>query len=174
MEFYLTNQLLTLYPFDVARTRTALQRELQQNRPFRSASHEAVVSLMRTADVVHRQLAGVLDPYDVTLQQYNVLRILRGAGEAGVPTLGVAERMIEETPGVTRLLDRLEAKGYIRRERCPRDRRQHLCWITKDGARLLQTLDEPMAAAQDHAMAALTPAEQRQLIEFLDRVRNPE
>ena len=70
-----------------------------------------------------------------------MLRILRGAGDEGLPTLEVAERMIEQTPGVTRLLDRLEIEGLIRRERCRADRRQHLCWLTSEGSRLLDRLD---------------------------------
>ena len=88
-----------------------LQDELRQRAPFASPAQEAVVALMRTTDVVRRYLARVVDPNGITLQQYNVLRILRGGGADGVPTLEVAARMIEQTPGITRLLDRLEAKG---------------------------------------------------------------
>ena len=88
---------------------SALQRELRQRRPFQSPAHEAVLGLMRTADLVRRQAAALIEPHGITLQQFNVLRILRGAGGEGLPTLEVAERMIEQTPGVTRLLDRLEA-----------------------------------------------------------------
>jgi DNA-binding MarR family transcriptional regulator len=157
--------------FPVAKRSTPLQRELRQTRPFQSPSHEAVVGLIRTADLMRRILAGVLEPHGMTLQQYNVLRILRGAGDAGLPTLEVAERMIEQTPGVTRLLDRLEAKGHIRRERCRRDRRQHLCWLTKQGAHLLERLEAPVMTAQDEALKALGEAECRQLVKLLARVR---
>jgi DNA-binding MarR family transcriptional regulator len=129
---------------------------------------------MRTTDLVRRGLAGVLEPHDVTLQQYNVLRILRGAGDAGLPTLAVADRMIEQTPGVTRLMDRLEAKGFIRRERCRRDRRQHLCWITRAGAQLLDRVEEPMMASQDASLRSLGEADRRQLVKLLDRLRNPQ
>ncbi|HZJ72423.1 MAG TPA: MarR family transcriptional regulator, partial [Planctomycetota bacterium] len=100
-----------------------LQREIRQTRPFPSVEAEAVVGLMRTADVVKRGLARVVEPRGLTLQQYNVLRILRGAGPEGLPTLEIAGRMIEQAPGVTRLLDRLEAKNLVQRARCPRDRR---------------------------------------------------
>lgn len=151
--------------------RSALQRELRQNRPFRSPAHEAAVGLIRTADLVRRSLAAVIEPHGVTLQQYNVLRILRGAGDAGMPTLSVAERMIEQTPGVTRLLDRLEAKGHIRRERCRQDRRQHLCWITGQGATLLTELDAPVLAAQSRTLGALTESEQKHLVRLLERIR---
>src|SRR3954469_12277006 len=120
---------------------SALQRELRQRRPFQSPAHEAVVGLLRTADLIRRHAAALVEPHGVTVQQFNVLRILRGAGTDGLPTLEVAERMIEQTPGVTRLLDRLEAKELVRRQRCPKDRRQHLCWITEKGLSLLEKLD---------------------------------
>ncbi|HSN86827.1 MAG TPA: MarR family transcriptional regulator, partial [Thermoanaerobaculia bacterium] len=88
---------------------------------------------MRTTDLVRRAIARLLEPYDMTPQQYNVLRILRGAGEEGIPTLEISDRMIEQAPGITRLLDRLEAKKLVRRQRCPEDRRQVLCWLTPEG-----------------------------------------
>src|SRR6185295_1524706 len=126
---YLTCQLLICNDPPVNET-SALQREIRQTRPFRSRSQEAMLALLRTADQVHRSFARVVEPHGITLQQYNVLRILRGAGDAGLPTLEIGARMIERSPGVTRLIDRLEAKGWVRRERCPHDRRQVLCWIT--------------------------------------------
>ena len=116
-------------------------------------------------------MALVVEPAGVTLQQYNVLRILRGAGDAGLPTLEIADRMIERTPGITRLLDRLEAKQLVRRSRCPKDRRQMLCWITPEGGTLLASLDAPMIAAQDAVVAALSREDQQQLIALLERVR---
>ena len=110
---------------------TPLQREIRQRRPFPSAGQECVVSVMRTADLLRRRGAAFLEPFGITVQQFNVLRILRGGGPNGLPTLEVGARMVEETPGITRLLDRLESKGLVRRQRCPKDRRQHLCWITE-------------------------------------------
>jgi DNA-binding MarR family transcriptional regulator len=150
-----------------------LQREIRQQRPFGSPAEEAVVGLMRTADVVRRRVAVVLEPHDVTPQQYNVLRILRGAGEAGLPTLEVGSRMLEQTPGITRLLDRLEAKQLVRRQRCPKDRRQHLCWITSPGERLLEALEAPLAAAVESCLAGLTQPDRIALIRLLDAIRDP-
>lgn len=148
-----------------------LQRELRQRKPFTSASHEAVVDIIRTADHVRRRVFAVIAPFGITGQQFNVLRILRGAGDEGLPTLEVAGRMVEQTPGVTRLMDRLEAKGLIKRERCRRDRRQHLCWITPAGRALLKRLDDPVGRAGDGCMAGLTETERRTLIRLLDAVR---
>src|SRR5512147_554934 len=140
-----------------------LQREIRQTRPFPSRGQEVVVALLRTADLVRRILAGVLEPYGITLQQYNVLRILRGAGEQGLPTLEIGERMIEQTPGVTRLLDRLEAKEWVRRERCRDDRRQVLCWLTPAGLGLVERLDEPIDSADAAAVAMLGTEDQAKL-----------
>lgn len=150
-----------------------LQRDLQQNRPFESAAQEALLGLLRTADVVRLRLAGVLEPRGVTLQQYNVLRILRGAGTEGIPTLEIGARMIERAPGVTRLLDRLETKGLARRERSRADRRQVFCTITPAGLELLAALDRPIQAVDGDIAAKLSAAEQRQLIHLLDVLRGP-
>ena len=151
----------------------SLQRELRQKRPFRTAAQEAVLALVRTADLVSRDASRVVEPHGITLQQYNVLRILRGAGDEGLPTLEVAERMIEQTPGVTRLLDRLETKGLIRRERCRVDRRQHLCWITSEGRRLLDRLDAPMLAAHEESLRGLDGANRQQLVALIAEIRKP-
>lgn len=148
-----------------------IQKEIQQSRPFRSRHQEAGVSLLRTADVVRRRVSRVIEAAGITFQQYNVLRILRGSGDQGIPTLEIARRMIEETPGITRLLDRLEAKKLVRRERCPSDRRQVLCWIAPDGAGLLARLDEPVDRMDAEAMGALRDEEIGHLIALLDRVR---
>lgn len=149
-----------------------LQREIRQGKPFRSRSQEVVVALLRTADLVRRLLGRVLEPYEITPQQYNVLRILRGAGEQGLPTLEIGERMIEQAPGVTRLLDRLEAKALVRRERCPQDRRQVLCWLTPAGLELVEQLDDPIDSADAEAVEMLGPDDQDRLLRLLAAVRS--
>src|SRR5207253_3472800 len=132
---------------------------------------ETTVALIRTVDIVRRMLGAVLEPHGITLQQYNVLRILRGAGEKGLPTLEIAERMIEQTPGITRLVDRLEAKKLVVRERCATDRRQVFCRISAAGLALLARLDEPVRAISDEALRNLSKKDVAQLIELLDRTR---
>ena len=146
-------------------------RELKQTRPFPSAAQEAAVALLRTADLVNRLVDTVIERQGITGQQYNVLRILRGAGEKGLPTLEIAERMIEQTPGITRLIDRLETKKLVIRERCATDRRQVFCRITPAGLALLAKLDEPVRAASDEALRHLGKKDIAQLIELLDRTR---
>jgi len=150
---------------------TALQREIKQRRPFGSRAQEATIALLRTADVVRRRLAHTVDPHGITLQQYNVLRILKGAAPDPLPTLEIAERMIEAQPGITRLLDRLDAKGLVRRERCADDRRQVHCWISEEGLDLLADLDPVVDEADRAAVGALSPAQVEQLVRLLEVVR---
>ena len=145
--------------------------EIRQTKPFGSAADEAVVTLLGTADRVRTALAGVVEGQGITLQQYNVLRILRGAGPGGIPTLDIAARMIEHSPGITRLLDRLEAQRLVRRVRCPEDRRQILCHASPGGLRLLAVLDRPMAEAGRRTIASLDLAQTAELVRLLDAVR---
>lgn len=149
----------------------SLREEIRQNKPFESPAQEAILALHRTSDMLQRRFAQLVEPHGISLQQYNVLRILRGAGTAGTPTLDIADRMIEKTPGITRLLDKLEAKRLVRRKRCPEDRRQVLCWITDIGLRLLADLDQPMTESGTKAMQSLTASELRELIAVLEKVR---
>ena len=148
-----------------------LVREIRQTKPFRGPTQEAAVGLMRTADLIQRNYNRVVNPYGLTIQQYNVLRILRGAGEAGLPTLDIGERMIEQTPGITRLLDRLETKKMVRRQRGSRDRRQVFCWITPAGMTLLAAIDQPIDQAGIAAFGALEESDVRALIVQLERLR---
>ncbi len=129
------------------------------------------MALLRTADVVRRYIGRVLEPHGVTTQQFNVLRILRGAGPEGLPTLAIGERMIEEAPGITRLLDRLEAKGLVRRERCPEDRRQVLCYATPTALELLGRIDGTMDDADEQGLGMLSDVDKVELIRLLDTVR---
>ena len=119
---------------------------------------------------MRRSAAQVVEPHGVTLQQYNVLQILHDAGQDGLPTLEVAARLIEETPGVTRLMDRLEAKALIRRQRCPQDRRQHLCWLTGEGAALLARLTPALLASLYGTFRVLDSQNRQQLTALLNAV----
>jgi MarR family transcriptional regulator, organic hydroperoxide resistance regulator len=153
------------------RTRTTVRQEIRQTRPFRSTAEEAAVGLLLTADLLIRRLAAVLEPAGITVQQYNVLRILRGSHPEPLPTLEIAERMIERTPGITRLLDRLEAKGLVARARGRDDRRCVYCRITARGLALTAELDEPVHAVDRAAFATLGRSRQRELVARLDEVR---
>jgi DNA-binding MarR family transcriptional regulator len=158
------------------RTETTVQppgmlEEIKQSKPFRTRSQEAYLALLRTADDSRRYISLVLEPAGVTLQQYNVLRILRGAGPEGVPTLAIAERMLERTPGVTRLIDRMEHRAWVERSRCAEDRRRVWCTITPSGLALLASLDGPVNSVDDSWREALDEHELATLIDYLDRLR---
>lgn len=145
--------------------------ELKQTRPFHSRYQEVMLALLRTGAVVKRPIVKVVEGAGLSLAQYNVLRILRGAGSAGLPTLAIRERMIEEAAGITRLIDKLEAAGYVSRERTTPDRRLVLCRITKGGLTLLASLDDAVAEADAAVLSALDDDELDQLITLLDKVR---
>jgi DNA-binding MarR family transcriptional regulator len=148
-----------------------VQEEIAQRRPFHSIKAEVAVSILRTAALIERHFAQVVAQSGITVQQYNVLRILRGAGAAGLPTLVIRDRMIHEAPGITRLLDKLESAGLARRERTSPDRRQVFCYITDGGLAVLDALDVAMKDADDVAVGVLTDEEQRALVRLLEGVR---
>jgi DNA-binding MarR family transcriptional regulator len=150
---------------------SGVREEIAQRRPFHSIKAEVAVSILRTAALIERHFAQVVAQSGITVQQYNVLRILRGAGQAGLPTLVIRDRMIHEAPGITRLLDKLESAGLARRERTSPDRRQVFCYITDGGLGVLNALDVAMKEADDAAVGVLTEDEQRMLVKLLEGVR---
>ena len=153
------------------RPSSSLQAEMRQGRPFRSASQEATVALLRTASVVTRAFARLIEPSGLSFAQYNALRIIRGAGSGGIPTLSIKERMVDEGTTITRLLDKLEAAGLVQRERSFPDRRQVICYVTDDGKRVLDELDPKVDALDEQVVATLPPARLKELIRTLDQIR---
>jgi DNA-binding MarR family transcriptional regulator len=149
-----------------------VQAEIVQRRPFHSVKAELAVSILRTAALIERHFAQVVARTGVTIQQYNVLRILRGAGAEGLPTLVIRDRMIHAAPGITRLLDKLEKAGLARRERTSPDRRQVFCYITDEGRTVVEALEEEMREADEIAVGNLTEPEQKQLLKLLEGVRS--
>lgn len=129
------------------------------------------MSLVRSSDAIMRGLGVILKRHGLTATQYRVLLVLRGAGNRGASNSVIADRMIKAEPDVTRLLDRLERRGWIRRERDPKDRRSVKSWITIDGLKLLQLLD-PIALEQNlKPFALMSIAEIQQLIAALEKVQ---
>lgn len=149
---------------------SSIQDEIKQRRPFRSTGHEAIISLLRTSSDVSHYIDSIVGAEDLTHQQYNVLRILRGAGEP-LCTMEIGERLVQRTPGITRLLDRLEKKGLIVRTRGSEDRRQVYCQLTIPGLRLVERLDDPVNNADKAAMKGLSSQELQQLNVMLAKVR---
>lgn len=132
---------------------------------------EATISLLRTASVVKRSFEALMHQHGITLQQFNVLRILRGAGET-LPTMEVAARMIEPEPGITRLIGRLEKKQLVRRGKCKKDSRRMLCAITPAGLAVLSRLDEPLVALEAQLLGSMPDADLDTLVSLLERARH--
>ena len=151
--------------------RSSVQQEIRQSRPFPTVRHEAAVALLRTASVVRRAAERVVEPFELSLAQYNALRIIRGAGAAGIPTLAIRERMLEEGTTITRLVDKLEEAGLISRERAAPDRRQVICHATDAGRRLLDRIDPLVDRFDEEAVATLREDEAEELVRLLDLVR---
>lgn len=149
-----------------------LQEELEQSRPFATPSEEVAVAVLRTAALLRRAFAQRIEPSGISPAQYNVLRILRGAGGEGLPTLAVRDRLIEEAPGITRLIDKLESAGLVRRDRTAKDRREVRCCITSLGLAALDELDVLVRDSHDLIATGLPRMEdQEQLLDLLARVR---
>lgn len=150
---------------------TRLRDEIKQTRPFSSLEQEAYLSLGRTWAVLEHATAEALKPHGITPTQYNVLRILRGAGEKGLCRSEVMERMIARVPDATRLLDRMEAADLIVRQRSTEDRRFVTTRISDEGLRLLDELDGEVLQLHQRQFAALDEKGLRELIELLGHAR---
>jgi MarR family transcriptional regulator, organic hydroperoxide resistance regulator len=148
-----------------------LKREIKQSRPFGSVQEEAVLSLVRTADQMMVPVNEVLREAGLSFSQYNILRILRGAGEDGLPCGEISERMVRRDPDLTRLLDRLESRHLVTRARGTVDRRVVLTVITKEGLRLLESLDDAIRNSTKRALAHVPNSRLNELVALLDEVR---
>lgn len=148
-----------------------LRAEIKQTKPFPTPEAEAHLSIERTAAVLGHAFAEGLKEYGITSTQYNVLRILRGAGPDGLCRNEVRDRLVSQVPDVTRLLDRLEEAGLIERERSTTDRRLVTTRITHDGLALLRKLDAPVNDMHRRLLGHLSEKELQTLIDLLARAR---
>lgn len=149
-----------------------LQAEIKQTKPFRSREEELFISLQRTADTLMRGLTETLKPAGLSATQYNVLRILRGAGKRGLACSEIAERLITRDPDITRLLDRLNGRRLIRRSREKKDRRVITTRITEEGLKLLEQLDAPIAELHQQQLEHLGKQRVGSLLGLLQQARD--
>ena len=149
-----------------------LQDELKQPRPFRSVEEEVFLNVLRTSTVFVGSLVDLLRAHDITQPQYNVLRILRGAGGDGLPSGEIGGRMVAREPDVTRLLDRMEARALVVRQRGVADRRVVTVRLTDEGRRMVDALDQPVQALHRRQLAHLSADELRTLNALLERARS--
>lgn len=150
-----------------------LRTELKQQKPFASIEEEAALAIGRTAAVISHRFAEAMRPYQMTGTQYNVLRILRGAGKAGLCRNDIRDRLVAQVPDVTRLLDRMEEAELIERNRDTTDRRMVTTTITARGLRLLDELEEPVLEVHRQQLGHMSKTQLRALIDLLAIVREP-
>jgi len=148
-----------------------LHAELQQTRPFDLIEEEALVSISRTAALLERAFAQLLKPHGITPTQYNVLRILRGAGAAGLCRNEVGARLVTPVPDVTRLLDRMAAMKLIARQRSDEDRRLVRTHLTAKGLDLVNGLDAELRASHQQRLAHIPREQIQALVDTLAEVR---
>ncbi|HLH08279.1 MAG TPA: MarR family transcriptional regulator [Terriglobales bacterium] len=150
---------------------SGIRKEIQQQRPFPTKPEEALVSLLRTVAVISAPIEDVLRKHDLTATQYNVLRILRGAGDSGWSCKEIGERLVQREPDITRLLGRLEKRGLISRKRDPGDRRSVRSRITARGLALLETLHPVLSQWAAQWFQRIQETDIQRLLGILDEIR---
>jgi DNA-binding MarR family transcriptional regulator len=148
-----------------------LRAELKQRKPFATVEEAVFLNALRTAEHLLHGEVEVLRQADLTFPQYNVLRILRGAPAHRLACGEISERMVTRDSDITRLLDRLEARGLVERGRDQRDRRVVLPRITRKGLALLKELDGPVERVHQRQLSHMSPAELKRLDELLEKAR---
>ena len=148
-----------------------MQSELKQGKPFLNPEEELFLSLARTSDMLGNMLVDFLKEHGLSTTQYNVLRILRGAGEKGLTCGEISVRLVTRDPDVTRLLDRLEHRNLITRSRDTVDRRVVSVYISRDGLHLVEILAQPIIDIHKGQFSFMTPEEMRNMLDQLTRIR---
>lgn len=153
--------------------KSLLQKELHKKKPFECPEQEVTLNLLRATDFVSREFQSLFERHGISAQQYNVLRILRGHRETGLPCQKIVAQMITQMPDITRLVDRLETSGFVRRERTEQDRRLVIVHITAVGMDLLAQLDQPLLDLHRGQMQHMARAELAELNRLLEKLRRP-
>lgn len=154
--------------------RPSLQQELGKRLPFESTEQEAYLNLLRTSDHIQHAFNRLFEAHGLSSPEYNVLRILRGAGDRGMHCQEIAARMITRMPDITRLVDRLERAGWVRRQRTDQDRRLVLVQATASGLDLLNRLDQPVMELHRQLLGHLNSVELFELNRLLVKIRHPQ
>jgi DNA-binding MarR family transcriptional regulator len=151
----------------------SIQTRLRLNKPL-SLHVTGILSLVITAQDIMARVGAACERHGITRPQYNVLRILRGAGTQGHPRKEIASRMVENAPDITRLLDRLEAQGHVRRSRSAEDHRESIARITTKGLKLLRIVDQDVSQEEGHIGYQLLPHEWKNLITYCEKLFSSE
>lgn len=148
----------------------SLRQQLKKKGPFDSIEQEAMLSILRTSDLLENRLARLLRQYELTPSQYNAMRIMRGEGEP-MPCLEVAERMIQVAPAITRVVDQLVDRGFVHKQQSDEDRRVFLVDLTKAGVRLLKKLDDPIQTLHQTLLGHVSKSDLKTLNAILESAR---
>ena len=148
-----------------------IEEEIQQRR-FRNVYQKAHINVLFTASWLSQQSAQVLKPFNISWQQFNILRILRGMHPQPATIKRLTERMIDKMSNASRLVDKLKRKGLVERKTCPNDRRQVEIRITELGLSVLEEASRVLESDLEAKIASISPEEARQLNKILDKMRN--
>lgn len=151
--------------------KSKLQAELRKKQPFDTLEQEAYLNIVRTNNLLMVPFNKLFREHGITPAQYNILRILRGHADMGLPSLEIASQMVTCVPDITRLIDRLEQSGYVTRERSAEDRRVVRVNVTAQGLDLLANLDEPLLALHRSCLGHLTKQELKDINRVMVRAR---
>ncbi len=149
---------------------TTLQHEIKKRKPFATPEEEALLNLLKTNDQFDNRLGRLFREHGLTSSQYNVLRILRGEGKP-LPSLEIADRLIQVVPAITGLIDRLEKQGLVKRRRCEEDRRVVYVELTGEGKNVLKRIDAPLAALRKKLLGHMSRTELHALTKLLEKAR---
>jgi DNA-binding MarR family transcriptional regulator len=149
----------------------SLKQEIAQERPFSSTEEEAFLNVLRTADCLERVMQKVCRAWGVTGTQYNVLRILRGAGQQGLTCSAIGDRMITAEPDITRLLGRLKAQKLVQQRRDRRDRRVVWTQISESGLALLRRMDPHIHRAPKERFGHMSAGDVSEMIRLMELAR---
>lgn len=148
----------------------SLRQQLKKKGPFDSLEQEAMLSILRTSDLLENRLARLLRQYDLTPSQYNAMRIMRGEGEP-MPCLEVADRMIQVAPAITRVVDQLVGRRLVDKQQSSEDGRVFLVELTASGTRLLKKLDEPIQSLHQSLLGHVSKSDLKTLNGILETAR---
>ncbi len=150
---------------------TTLKEELKTTVDFASLEQEAFLSMLVTTDRINRRNTEFMARFGISPKQFNILRILRGAGKPGIPVMEIGRRMIEKSPDISRIVNRLIDMGLVCRRRQRSDRRVVKVTISAKGLRLLEQMDGPVLNQVADMLAGLSKDELQSIVALLGRVR---
>ena len=151
---------------------TSLKEELKTQADFASLEQEAYLSVLVTSNRLLRRHSDFMAGFGISPKQYNILRILRGAGKGGLPVMEIGRRMVEKSPDISRIIKRLTDMKLVERRRLRSDRRVAIVTVSKEGLKLLEKMEGPISDQVNRMLSGLSKEELSSLIALLDRARD--